>query len=111
MAELYLTNIIYLDVDKDKRTCKIIDFAVPVDAGIAAKEQEKIDKYQDLRIEIAKLWNVKAKVVPIVIGALGAVTPNLPKHLEAIGVTIKTELLQKAALLGTARLLRRVLEA
>ena len=56
-------------------------------------------------------WNVKAKVVPIVVGALGAVKPNLSKHLDAIGVTTRIELLQKAALLGTARLLRRVLEA
>ena len=45
------------------------------------------------------------------VGALGAVTPNLSKHLDAIGVTTRIELLQKAALLGTARLLRRVLEA
>jgi len=28
--------------------------------------------------------NVKTKVVPIVVGALGAVTPNLSKHLDAI---------------------------
>ena len=51
------------------------------------------------------------KVVPIVVGALGAVTPNLSKHLDAIGVTTRIELSQKAALLNTARLLRRVLEA
>ena len=60
---------------------------------------------------MARLWNVKAKVVPIVVGALGAVTPNLCKYLDAIGVTARIELLQKTALLGTARLLRRVLEA
>ena len=55
--------------------------------------------------------NVKAKVVPIVVGALDAVTPNLSKHVDAICVTTRIERLQKAALLGTARLLRRVLEA
>ncbi|XP_068709115.1 uncharacterized protein [Montipora foliosa] len=98
-------------VDRDKKTCNIIDIAVPVDAGIVEKEKEKVEKYQDLRREVARLWNVKAKVVPIVVGALGAVTPNLSKHLDAIGVTTRIELLQKAALLGTARLLRRVLEA
>ena len=47
----------------------------------------------------------------LVVGALGAVTPSLSKHLDAIGVTTRIELLQKEALLGTARLLRRVLEA
>ena len=52
-------------------------------AGIVEKEKEKVEKYQDLRREVARLWNVKAKVVPIVVGALGAVTPNLSKHLDA----------------------------
>ena len=98
-------------VDREKKTCNIIDIAVPVDTGIVEKEKEKVEKYQDLRREVARLWNVKAKVVPIVVGALGAVTPNLSKHLDAIGVTTRIELLQKAALLGTARLLRRILEA
>ena len=97
-------------VDRDKKTCNIIDIAVPGDVGMSRKK-EKVEKYQDLRREVARLWNVKAKVVPIVVGALGAVTPNLSKHLDAIGVTTRIELLQKAALLGTARLLRRVLEA
>ena len=39
--------------------------------------KQKVEKYQDLRREVARLWNVKAKVVPIVVGALGAVTSNL----------------------------------
>ena len=45
------------------------------------------------------------------VAALGAVTPNLSKHLDAIGVITRNELLQKEALLGTRRLLRQVLEA
>lgn len=98
-------------VDREKKTCNIIDIAVPVDAGIVEKEKEKVESYQDLRREVARPWNVKAKVVPIVVGALRAVAPNLSKHLDASGVTTRIELLQKAALLGTARLLRRVLEA
>ena len=35
--------------------------------------------------------------------ALGTVTNNLGKHLNTIGVTTTIKLLQKAALLGTAR--------
>ena len=50
-------------------------------------------------------------VVPIVVGALGTVTNNLGKHLKMIGVTATVELLQKATLLGTARILRKVLKA
>ena len=49
-------------VDREKKTCNIIDIAVPADAGIVEKEKEKVEKYQDLRREVARLWNVKAKV-------------------------------------------------
>ena len=31
--------------DKKRRTCKIIDFAVPGDSRIEEKEKEKIEKY------------------------------------------------------------------
>ena len=39
------------------------------------------------------------------------VTKNLQRSLQQIGVTVRTEFLQKVALLGTARILRNVLEA
>ena len=46
-------------VDKKRRTCIIIDFAVPGDSRIDEKEKEKIEKYQDLRRELQKIWNVR----------------------------------------------------
>ena len=39
-------------VDKKRRTCKIIDFAVPGYNRIEEKEKEKIENYQDLRREL-----------------------------------------------------------
>jgi len=33
---------------------------------------------------IQRMWNIKARVVPIVIGALGATSNNLEKHLQEI---------------------------
>ena len=36
---------------------------------------------------------------------------NFKQHLKTIGATVKVELLQKVALLGTERLLRKLLEA
>ena len=35
-------------VDKKKRSCKIIDFAVPGDSRIDEREKDKIEKYQRL---------------------------------------------------------------
>ena len=69
-------------VDKKERSCKIIDFAVPGDSRIEEKEKDKIEKYQDLERELQKIWNVKVKIIPLVIGSLGAM-------LKQFGNTLK----------------------
>ena len=42
-------------VDKVNKYCEIVDFAIPYDSKIELKEQEKIEKYQDLRRELKKI--------------------------------------------------------
>ena len=54
-------------LDKKRKTCKIIDFAVPQDIRIEEKEKEKIEKYQDLRRELQKILNVKVRIIPLVV--------------------------------------------
>ena len=100
-----------LIVDKESREATIIDVAVPGDSRVASKETEKQTKYRDLAIELQRLWELrKVKVVPIVIGALGAVTPMLSKYLREISVEhVTVEQLQRTTLLGTANILRRYL--
>ena len=63
-------------VNKKRRTCKTIDFAVPRDSRIDEMEKEKIKKYQDLKKELQKSWNVRVKVIPLVVVGLGAITIN-----------------------------------
>ena len=41
-------------INKRKRICKTVDFAVPVDHRINLKESEKKDKYIDLARELKK---------------------------------------------------------
>ena len=96
---------------KPEKECLIIDIAVPGDTRIKQKEQEKIEKYQDLKREIARLWCLrKVTVIPVVVGALGCVTKEAEQYTERMGIKIRTEVIQKTALLGTARTLRKVLE-
>ena len=60
-----------------------MDFAVPADHRVKLKENENMYKYLDLARELKKLWNMKVKVIPIVVGALGTVPKGLEKGLES----------------------------
>ena len=62
------------------------------------KEKEKVEKYQDLRREIARLWK------------LGSVTKEFNKWIGKIRLVYYVGMMQNTALLGTARILRKVLE-
>ena len=96
-------------VDKQSKSCLIIDVACPNDWRVESKQ--KVNKYLDLAFEIKKMWNMKrVKVVPIVIGALDTVPKKFEEHLTDINVGIELAALQKTVLLGSARILRRVLE-
>ena len=48
-------------------------------------------------------------VVPVGIGALGAVSDMFEKYMGKLNVTIRLEVIQIATLLGTAEPLRKVL--
>ena len=98
-------------VDKKDHKATIIDIAVPVDVNVEEKEMEKVEKYQELKREIKRLWKLKkVEVVPVVIGALGCVTKGLEKWIEKLEISCNLGVLQKPAFLGTARILRKVLE-
>ena len=53
------------------------------------KQEENINKYLDLAVEIKELWKMKsAKVVPVVIGALGTIPKRLKDYLRNINAGI-----------------------
>ena len=85
----------------------MLDVAVPSDSNIKKKEYEKQEKYQGLKEELERTWKVKAKVVPVVIGALGPVTPRLEEWLQQIPGTTSELSVQKSAVLRITKILRR----
>ena len=90
--------------DLSTRQLIIVDIASPQDHRVYEKESEKVEKYQDLKKEIRKLWSIRrVKVVLVVVGALGAVSKRLDTWLDELGITINTGLQQKTALLGTEK--------
>jgi len=66
-------------------------------------------KYKNLTIEIQRMWNVKQKVIPVIIGATGTISKSFRKCVSKIPVKHEVKELQKTAILGTAHILRKVL--
>ena len=95
-------------IDRKEREVVIIDVALPGDDRVKDKELEKVKKYRLLKDEIAKVWYTrKVIVVLVVIGALGAVSVKFKKYMKQIGVKVSLEVIQKTALLGTAKKVKK----
>jgi len=45
----------------------LMNVAIPGDRNVIKKEAEKILKYKDLTTEIQRMWNVKTRVIPVII--------------------------------------------
>ena len=56
------------------------------------------------------MWSIKIVDVLLVVGALGSVTKKLGQWIEKLGIRVRIGLLLKTMLLGTARILRKVLD-
>ena len=64
-------------VNKKKRTCRFVDFAVPADHRVKLKGKREIS-FLDLARKLKKLRNMKVMMIPIVISVLGIVTKVTP---------------------------------
>jgi len=87
----------------------LIDVAISGDRNVIKKEAEKIIKYKDLTIEIQRMWNVKTKAIPVIIGATGTISKSFRKYVSNIPGNHEVKELQNTAILGTAHTLRKVL--
>jgi len=74
-----------------------------------SKEAEKILKYKDLSIEIQRMWNVKTKVIPVIIGVTGTISKSFRRYVSNTPGKHEVKELQKTAILGTAHILLKVL--
>ena len=60
-------------------------------------------------IEIQRRWNVKTKVIPVIMGATGTISKSFRKYMRNIPGNHEVKDLQKTAILGTAHILQKVL--
>ena len=62
----------------------LLDVAISGERNIIKQEAEKILKYKDLTIEIQRMWNVKTKVIPLIIMATGTISKTFRKYVSNI---------------------------
>jgi hypothetical protein len=79
------------------------------DRNVIQKEAEMILKYKDLTREIQRMWNVKTRVIPVIIGATGTSSKSFRKYMSTIPGNHEVKELQKTAISGTVHILWKVL--
>jgi len=87
----------------------LIDVAISGDRNVIKKEAQKILKNKNLIIEIQCMWNVKAKVIPVIIGVTETISKSLRRYMSDIPGRNEIKELQKSAVVGTAHILQKVL--
>ena len=98
-------------INKKEQKGIIIDIAVPTDVRVKEKEKEKVEKDQDLKKEIKRLWKLgNVEIVPVVVGALGSVSAEFGRWMGKLGITCNVGVMQKSVLFRTTRILRKLLE-
>jgi len=83
----------------------LIDVAISGERNMIKKKTKKTVKYEDLSTVVECMWNVKTKVVPVIAGATGTISKLCRKYLSNVLGKHEIKELQKAALLGTAKVL------
>jgi len=69
---------------------------------VIKKETEKLLKYTDIVTEMECIWNVKTKVIPIMIGVTGTISKSSRHYLSNIPGKHEIGELQKTAILDNA---------
>jgi len=68
---------------------------------VREKEYEKVEEYQNLAREVGKMWGVRAKVVLVVMGALGSIPLRSSNNPGIIEMGIALEMIQRCAFWGS----------
>ena len=60
---------------------------MPANIRFTKRETTKVAKYQKLKEEIRRMWDIRsAKVVPLTVGALKTTTEKLKIYINKLGV-------------------------
>ena len=82
--------------------------SVPSFRNIAFKEIEKKSKHKDLELAIQRMWQMKTKVIPVVVGALGIMKKGVVENIKRVSERANVTETQTISMPGCARILRKV---
>ena len=80
-------------------------YELPSDNNTFVNEFEKLSKYKDLEIEIVKMWKMKAKIIPVIVWALGMIKKGTQKYVNEIPGNLSLAAIQKIVLHSTVHIL------
>ena len=94
--------------DSVNSTRKLIDMSFPSERNITLKVETK-SKYKDLELEIQRMRHMKTVAIPVVVDALGTVKKGMVENIKKVSEAAIVTEIQKICVLGSARILRKVL--
>jgi hypothetical protein len=63
--------------------CLLTDIAIPDGSNSNTKETET-KQFEDLEIEVSRMWKMRTKILPVIIGALGKIKKGLDQNLQLL---------------------------
>ena len=99
---------------KKEKKCYIIDIKVGLDVNINKNIDQKHDTHFLLSVELKRLYkDYTFEVIPIILGATGAITKYLKSNLEKIGIGNSSYVIRKCqmkSILGTMKVVKSVMK-
>ena len=96
-------------IKNKKKGCVLTDLAIPTDGDTSVKATEKQSKYKDLEIDIERMWRMKAKTIPVVIGALGLKRKAMDEYIQKTPGGVRIQELWNITLLRMSHILKKAL--
>ena len=79
-----------IEWDNVNKTCTIVEISTPLDTNVTDRTKWKKDLYMPLVAEMSRIYkHYKFEIVPIVVGALGAIPNSLLENLRSLSITGK----------------------